>query len=150
MNVGTATISINRPSGVVWAAVTDITRIGEWSPECRAGRWIAPATGPAVGARFEGDNIATVAGRTVKKWTTTSEVITCEAGTKFEFVAEGFTTWCYEFAQEGTGTRLTESFRYESKGLQGFVYTKLLRRPKAMTKGMERTLARIKAVVEQR
>ena len=85
MSTGTASIVVRRPPLEVWAAVADITRMGEFSPECIAGRWLDGATGPAVGARFEGDNVAKVAGRTVKSWTTTSEVTRCEPGEVFAF-----------------------------------------------------------------
>ena len=149
MSTGTASITIDRPPAQVWAAIADITRMGEWSPECIAGRWVGGADGPAVGARIEGDNVAKIAGRTVKKWTTTSEVTACEPGACFEFVAEGYTTWRYTLEASGTGTKVTESFDYEAKGFQGFVYDKLLSRPRMMTKGMHGTLQRVKAVLEQ-
>ena len=71
MSQGTASVVINRRPDEVWAAIADVTRRGEWSPECVAGRWIGGATAAVVDARFEGDNVAMVAGRTVKKWTTT-------------------------------------------------------------------------------
>ena len=147
-STGSATIVIDRSPDVVWAAIADITRMGEFSPECTAGRWKGDATGPAVGAEFEGDNVAKIAGRTVKAWTTTSKVTACEPGALFEFSAEGYTTWRYTFAAEGAGTRVTETFSYEAKGFQGFVYEKILMRTKMMTKGMQRTLARLKAALE--
>lgn len=153
MSSGSATIIVNRPAIEVWAAIADITRMGEWSPECTAGRWVGGATGPTVGAEFEGDNVAKVAGRTIKQWTTTSEVTACEPGVVFEFVAENYTTWRYAFAAvdaNGTtnGTTVTESFEYTAKGFMGFVYNRILFRPKAMTKGMNGTLARVKTTLE--
>ena len=150
MSTGSASITIDRPPAEVWAAIADITRMGDWSPECIAGRWVSPATGPAVGAKFEGDNVAKLAGLTLKKWTTTSEVTACEPGVCFEFVASGLTTWRYDFAPAGDGDRttVTESFSYEPKGAQGFFYETLLRRSKGMTKGMQRTLARVKSTLE--
>jgi len=148
MSIGSVSITIDRPAAEVWAAIADITRMGDWSPECIAGRWADGATGPAVGATFEGDNVARIAGRTIKRWTTTSQVTACEPGVCFEFVAEGYTTWRYELEPVGSGTRVTESFNYTAKGFQGFVYDRLLMRPKAMTKGMQRTLERIKAALE--
>jgi hypothetical protein len=151
MKTGTASIVVDRAPAEVWAALADITRMGEWSPECIAGRWVSPATGPSVGAKFEGDNVAKLAGLTLKKWTTTSEVTACEPGVCFEFVAEGYTTWRYDFAPAARRPhQVTESFSYEAKGAQGFFYDKLLRRPKGMTKGMQRTLERVKATLEQR
>ena len=149
MSSGSAQIIVNRPASEVWAAVADVTRMGDWSPECIAGRWVPGATGPAVGAKFEGDNVAKVAGRTIKKWTTTSEVTACEPGVVFEFVAEGYTTWRYEFvATTGNSTTVTESFDYTAKGFSGFMYDRILFRPKAMTKGMNSTLGRVKKTLE--
>jgi len=153
MTTGSASVTINRPPAEVWAAIADITRMGDWSPECTGGRWVGGATGPAVGAKFEGDNVAKVGKKIVKSWTTTSEVSACETGTLFEFVAEGYTTWRYTFAPAGDGaadaTTVTESFSYSAKGFQGFVYEYVLMRPRMMRKGMQRTLERVKAALEK-
>lgn len=149
MPTGSTSTEINRPPDEVWAAIADVTRIGQWSPECVAARWVGGATGPTVGACFEGDNAVKVAGRTVKKWTTTSEVTGAEPGKRFEFVAEGYTTWRYDLERSPTGTKVTESFEYEpSKGFQKFVYETLLHRSASMTTGMQRTLTRLKASLE--
>lgn len=148
MSTGSASITINATPQQVWAAIADVTRMGEWSPECVACRWVDAATGPAIGARFEGDNEARVFGRVAKRWTTVSEVSGCEPGRLFEFVAEGMSTWRYDLEPLGTGTKVTESFWYEAQGVQSLIYNVLLRRPAAMTKGMGRTLERIKAGVE--
>lgn len=146
MITGSASVTIDRPALEVFAAVADITRIGEWSPECTSGRWVGGATGPAMGAKFEGDNKVVIAGITLKKWTTTSEVTACVPGEVFEFVAEGFTTWRYELQPDGAGTKVTESFSFDaSKGFQGFLYEKVMRRSSTMTKGMQRTLEQLKS-----
>jgi hypothetical protein len=148
MSTGSASVVIARTPSDAWAAIADITRMGEWSPECTAARWVGDATGPATGATFEGDNEVKIAGRSIKRWTTTSEVTACEPGVVFEFIAEGYTTWRYDFATEGAGTRVAESFSYESRGFQGFLYTKVLRREAGMTKGMRATLQRVKLTLE--
>ena len=49
-----ASIDIDAPPDVVWRLVADITRMGEWSPECWKAEWEGDATGPAVGAHFHG------------------------------------------------------------------------------------------------
>ena len=149
MSRGSASVQIDREPAVVFAAIADVTRMGEWSPECTAARWTDGATGPAVGAKFEGDNRVAVAGITVKKWTTTSEVTACVPGQVFEFTAEGYTTWRYELEPSGTGTKVTESYEYAPmSGAQKFAYETLMRRPTAMVKGMQRTLDRIKQSLE--
>ena len=149
MTEGSASIVINRPVGEVFDAIADVTRMGEWSPECTAGRWVAPATGPTVGAEFEGDNVAKLGPITLKRWTTTSEVTECIANEVFEFIASGYTTWRYEFTAGDGSMTVTESFGHEPyTGFQGFLYGTMLRRQAAMVKGMQQTLSRIKDTLE--
>ena len=53
-------VSVSRevaaPPEEVWALVSDLTRMGEWSPEARGGRWAGGTDGPSVGAVFKGRN----------------------------------------------------------------------------------------------
>ena len=86
---GSASTVIDLPAAEVFTAIADITRMGEWSPECVSGRWVPPATGPEVGATFEGDNAMRVGPVTLKTWTTTSEVTRCAPGEVFEFATAG-------------------------------------------------------------
>ena len=149
MLTASTTTVIHRPAADVFSAVADITRRGEWSPECTAGRWVAPATGPALGAQFEGDNIAKVGPITLKKWTTTAEVTECVPNQVFEFFAEGYTTWRYEFVERDGSTSVTESCSYApSEGWKKFAYETVLRRPQVVARGMEQTLARLKTALE--
>jgi hypothetical protein len=146
---GSASTVIQRPVDEVFAAVADITRMGEWSPECTAARWVPPAAGPATGASFEGDNVARLGPITLKRWTTTSEVTEYVPGEVFEFVAEGYTTWRYDFEPRDGGTQVTETYRHAPyEGVQGFLYGTIARRPAAMDKGMRETLERIKNTLE--
>ena len=48
------TLTIAAAPEKVWDLVSDVTRIGEFSPETFEARWTHGATGPAVGARFKG------------------------------------------------------------------------------------------------
>ena len=140
---------INRPVSEVFAAIADITRMGEWSPECHAGRWVTPATGPALGAKFEGDNALALGPVTLKRWTTTSEVTAFEPGHTFEFVTEGYTTWRYELTGDDTSTTVTESFSYPPHTpAKKFLYDTLGRRSTAMVSGMQRTLDGLKRALE--
>ena len=146
---GSATTTVQAPIGDVFAAVTDVTRMGEWSPECVACRWIDGAEGAAVGARFEGDNVAKLGPITVKRWTTTSEVVGFEPNAVFEFVAEGYSAWRYEFAERDGATVVTESFSHPAyDGWKKWVYGRLANRRSAMITGMQATLDRIKRLLE--
>jgi Polyketide cyclase / dehydrase and lipid transport len=148
MSTGSASIVISATPQQVWMAIADVTRMGEWSPECVACRWLDGASAATPGARFEGDNEARVFGRVVKRWTTTAEVTGCEPGRLFEFVAEGFSTWRYDLEPQAGGTKVTESFWYEAKGVQGLLYDVVLRRSASMTRGMRKTLERLQLAVE--
>ena len=145
---GSATTTINKPIGEVFAAVADITKMGDRSPECTAARWVDGADGPATGAKFEGDNLAKIGPITMKRWTTTSEITEYSPDEVFEFLSAEKTTWRYELSEAEGKTVVTESFSYPP--YEGFqkVLTQLLNRPKGMVKGMQATLESIKAAVE--
>lgn len=56
MNVaGGATVRMDADPERVWDRVSDITRMGEWSPERERAEWLE-GTGAAVGACFRGYN----------------------------------------------------------------------------------------------
>ena len=59
---------------VLYDLVSDVRRMGEWSPECRRCEWIDGAIGPAVGARFKGSNAHGHA-----RWSTTTKVVAAES-----------------------------------------------------------------------
>ena len=146
---GSASITIDRLVAEVFEAVADITRMGEWSPECVACRWGDGVDGPAVGAVFTGDNVATAGPVTLKRWTTSSEITAYEPEAVFEFVAEGYSTWRYEFRDRDGSTVVTESFSFPPPtGVQKFLYETVMRRSASMVKGMDATLGRLKAALE--
>lgn len=147
LTTGRAEILIRRRPTEVFAAVADVTRMGDWSPETTECRWLDQAQ--TLGARFEGDNVAALGPITLKRWTTVSEVTDYQEPTVFEFVAEGATTWRFEFAADGEATRVTESFSHaRTTGVQRVLYNLMGSRRKAMVKGMEQTLGRLKAALE--
>src|SRR5262245_6368123 len=100
-----AEVHIEASPEAVYAVVTDVTRMGEWSPETTKCEWLDGATGPAVGARFKGTNK-----RGFVTWSTKPTVVAAEAGREFAFDVGGDTKWTYRFEPDGTGTKLTESF----------------------------------------
>lgn len=53
---GQARIEIDASPQRVYELVSDITRMGEWSPECYRCEWLDGATTATVGARFRGHN----------------------------------------------------------------------------------------------
>lgn len=77
---GSVTVHVHAPPERVYALVADITRMGEWSPECVRCRWVKGATGPVVGARFRAVNR-----RGFFRWSNTPEVIAADPGQEFAF-----------------------------------------------------------------
>ncbi len=107
---GEARQHIEKSPEEVYDLVSDVTRMGEWSPECVGGEWLDGATGPTVGARFRGRNRH---GRA--RWSTKPRVVVADRGRKFEFVVPSplgrdNTRWTYRFEPRGTGTEVIESF----------------------------------------
>ena len=147
------TVTMAAPPAAVWALVTDVTRIGEFSPETLEWRWINGATGPAVGAKFQGHVKRN--GRGPMYWTT-CRVVECEPERAFAFLVEapgtsaGVNTWRYALRPTDAGTEVTESFTL-TPSIFIKVYWTLFGalRTKTNVRGMRETLERIKAVVEK-
>ena len=55
LTVSAEEVVIARPE-LVWTLVADVTRVGEWSPECIRASWLADPGRPQPGARFTGRN----------------------------------------------------------------------------------------------
>jgi uncharacterized protein YndB with AHSA1/START domain len=140
---GQATIHIGAPPEKVYALVTDVTRMGEWSPECRSAEWIEGATGPAVGARFKGSNK-----KGIMRWSTKPTVKVADPGKEFTFDVGEDTRWSYRLAPKDGGTDLTESFEALRYNLFFKVVQPAKRRTRELQQGIEQTLERIKQAVE--
>lgn len=134
----------------VWDLVSDVTKIGRYSPETFEAEWIDGATGPAVGARFRGHVKRNEIGPTY--WTT-CQVIACEPGREFSFGVEirgqMLNVWGYTLEPVGDGTDVTESFRLR-RTLPLRLYWAVMGSARGRTnrQDMRRTLERIKAEVE--
>ena len=102
-------IDIDASPETVYDVVSDVRRMGEWSPECQRCEWIGGASGPAVGARFKGTNR-----RGLVRWSTKSRVVVADRGREFVFltghVGRDMTRWSYRFESTSTHTRVVESF----------------------------------------
>ena len=144
---GEASIHVDATPDEVYALVSDVTRMGEWSPECVKAEWIDGATGPAVGAKFKGHNKI---GRFMK-WSTSPEVTVADPGREFAFRTKE-TIWRYRLAPAagGAGTEVTESFEVVSYNKAMQLIAPERKRQPQMVEGMHETLRRLKATAEQR
>src|SRR5579875_643262 len=95
----------------LYALISDVTRTPEYSPEVVRCTWIKGATGPAVGARFKAINHA---GR-IPDWPNKPVVTVADADQAFAFerseVGGGTIEWRYTIEAEGSGCRVTESYK---------------------------------------
>ena len=148
---GEVSLRMAAPPPVVWDLVSDVTRIGEFSPETFEAEWIRGATGPEVGAQFKGHVRRNGVGPTY--WTLCT-VTASEPEQVFEFAvgndAVTANNWGYRLAPDGDGTLVTEYFRLEPN-LPMRLYWLALGplRGRTNEKGMRTTLERMKAVVER-
>lgn len=148
---GEVSVWIDAPPKDVYAIVSDLSRMGEFSPECFRVEWLGGAKGPAVGVQARGWN--RFWGVT---WARSVVILTAQPGKDFTFqtIPEGAfyqdsTIWSYRFAPEANGTRLTESYAiiYLSPWMRLFEIVS--RRPQNAPQGLQKTLDQIKDVVER-
>lgn len=144
------TVHMEAPADRIWDLLSDVTRIGRYSPETFEAEWLDGATGPSVGARFRGHVKRN--GRGPVYWTTCT-VVECEPGKVFAFGVgssdKPLNTWRYRCEPSGGGTDVTESFELaDTAALR--LYWALLgwARGRTNREGMRATLERVKAEVE--
>jgi uncharacterized protein YndB with AHSA1/START domain len=144
------TREIGAPAEQVWAMVSDLPRMGEWSPENEGSTWLRGATGPTPGATFRGTN------RHGKKtWSTDGTVIDAEPGRLFTFrtTAAGFKVaeWRYAIEATAAGCRVTETWidqRGRIAKILGTPVSGVADRTSHNRASMEETLDRLKVAAE--
>lgn len=153
---GEQTIHIDAPPERLWHMVSDVTRMGEWSPVTYRCRWIKDATGPEVGAMFKGHNRQGPA-----RWSTACRVTEAEPGKVFEFVVtdtpfslgmrgKPHTRWRYEFEHDGIGSKVTESYEVISLPPVMRPFSFVVRALDGQRRsGVHTTLERLKATAEE-
>ena len=149
---GQVTRHVLSPPDKLYELVSDVRRMGEWSPECLHCEWVDGASGPAVGARFKGTSK-----RGLVRWSTKVSVVTADEGREFAFVTShrghDETKWTYRFEPKDGGTTVTESFEMLSDlpwylRLAERVLMGVKDRKTDLESGMSKTLGRLKAAVE--
>lgn len=143
----TASTEVRASADQVYAVVSDVTRILEWSPETRRAEWLTPR-------RFRAWNR-----RRLGRWRTVADVVEAWPGHKFSFVVQAmggdWTQWTYliEPGSAAGTTRLTETCRMCVPLPFGVVVFERLflfvrDRRADLQKNLEISLGRIKAIVE--
>ena len=102
-------IEIDAAPDVVYGLVSDVTRTGEWSPECVRCRWLGGATTAVAGARYRG-----ASRNGWRRWSTTSTIRDARPGVELvwdvTFLRRPVARWSYRLsARDGGRTLLEES-----------------------------------------
>ena len=133
----------------VWALVSDLRRMPEWSPQVRRqfvlGRVVK-----------EGTRTLNINGQGKLRWPTTAKVVTFEPNKRLAFkIVENRSVWAYDLEPTESGTRLTES-RTTPNGtskFSDFSVDKALGGAEtfeaSLSTGISSTLERIKAAAER-
>jgi len=146
---GDASIHIAAPPDLVYELVADVTRMGEWSPECYRCEWLDAATSASVGARFRGYNR-----RGRYRWERTAIVQAADPGREFAFTTiddrtgRHETNWQYTMESSRSGTLLSEGFEFLWCSFTNRAVEMFLPRGRQVQDGVEETLARIKHAAE--
>lgn len=151
-----ATTTTHAAGEVVYDLISDVTRMGEWSPENQGGEWLDGATGARIGARFRSRN------KRRASWTTTAVVTEAHRAAAFGFAVgkrapdRPDTRWRFTIADlPGGGCAVTETC--EIARPPGWLGRRLLTlatgvawadRPGDLVHGMEETLRRLAAAAE--
>jgi uncharacterized protein YndB with AHSA1/START domain len=143
-----AQIDIDAPVAKVWALVSDLSKMPQWSPQCRMMR---PLGQLRQGARTINLNRR----KRFFFWPTTCTVIEIIPEKKVAFRVDiNNTIWSYELEPTDTGTRVTES-RHAENGVTPLsnmsvnaLFGGVPSFERELVDGMNQTLSRIKAAAE--
>jgi len=134
----------------VFAAITDITRMGEWSPENYACEWNEGHSEAKLGAMYTGHNR-----NGENQWTTESKITEFVPNERFVFDCLSrdfvFATWGYNIEPTADGCRVTELWQDHRPEAALEISMKISGvgdRTEHNRAGMQATLERLAAAVE--
>jgi len=142
-----AEVEINAPVSKVWSLVSDLSRMPQWSPQCRVMKLLGPLRPGTRTLNLNRHNLLF--------WPTTSVITEVLPERKLAFrIPINTTVWTYELEPTATGTRLVET-RHAEKGVTA-ASTAITKAAlggvdtfeTALLEGMNQSLARIKAAAE--
>lgn len=142
------TVDIAATPDQVYRTISNLERMGEWSPENTGGSWIA-GDGTNIGDRFEGNNA--IGDRT---WSAVAEVVRCDPGSAFCFTVGALDNpvaeWGYQLEAIDAGTRVTETWKMTQlpPTLVDAPEDRVQGRVAMVADGMATTLARLKTTLE--
>lgn len=143
-------LEIDGNATVLYDMVSDLPRIGEWSPECERVVWEGEVDVPVVGTTFVGHN-AVGPGRRIR-YSRHGRVLAAERGKEFAFITdEGgreSTVWRYTFSPAGRRTRVTESYEVRWIPTWARILDVPTNRHRQLVQNMATTLERLRLAAE--
>jgi hypothetical protein len=141
-------ITVSAPALSVYDLVSDLPRMGEWSPECTRVTWSSRTPGPAVGARFVGHNRVGAV-----RWFTFGRVVDAVPGQRFSFLIHfgpiPVSLWSYDFKDAGSGCEVTESWTDHRPAPLRLLFRPIFGdRPARNADGIHTTLQRLRSAAE--
>jgi hypothetical protein len=146
-------IDVGASPEIIWGLVSDLARMGDWSPECTGVKWAGAApgpTGPTVGAVFKGRN--KIGSR---RWSTKGTIVAADPNQRiaWDIAALGLPVarWSYTIEPSDRGCRVTESWEDKRGAIVnavGPLTTGVKDRAAHNEAGMRTTLERLKAAAE--
>ncbi|MDJ0359050.1 SRPBCC family protein [Rhodococcus sp. H29-C3] len=144
-----AQIDVDANPEQVWKIVSDLQRMGEWSPQCKLMKVFG-------GNVRRGTTTLNINRKGLLVWPTRSKVIEFEPNKKIAFrVLDNKTIWSYSLTPNGTGTSVVEKREAPSgtTAISSFLVKHVLGGSEEfdieLVDGMNKTLQRIKAETEK-
>jgi uncharacterized protein YndB with AHSA1/START domain len=144
-----AEIDIEAPVAEVWGLVSDLSRMPQWSPQCRVMKVLGPVR--------EGARTLNLNRRGRMFWPTTCTITEVDPQRKITFkVAANGTEWSYELEPIEGGTRVVESRRAPngvkkmSSAVVNVAFGGVPSFEQELVEGMNQSLSRIKTAAEGR
>ncbi|NBE99299.1 SRPBCC family protein [Nonomuraea sp. KC401] len=92
----------------IWTVLTDPTRVGEWSSECRTSHWLDGATEPTAGARYIGwSQVRWIS------WSRACRILRADRPHQYQFETisrSHCTHWSFQLEPSGAATRAQQTF----------------------------------------
>src|ERR1700683_1666460 len=148
---GSVTVHMAASAERVWDLVSDVTRVGEFSPETFEAEWLGGASGPEGSGRFRGQCRRHGRG---PEYSRGCPVVACDPGREFAFAVTGprgmtVNTWRYQLEPSAAGTDVTESFELaDTPVIRLYWMIAGFARGRNNLDGLQVTLERIKAATE--
>jgi len=144
-----ASIDVDASPEQVWKVVSDLKRMGEWSPQCKKMKVFG-------GDVRKGTTTLNINRKGLLVWPTTAKVVEFQPNKAIAFrIAENKTIWSYTLTPSATGTTVVEKREAPTgtSAVSGFLVKNVLggieQFDVELVDGMNKTLQRIKSESER-